>query len=174
MAEVGCLKDGAFQNGNFEGKVDVTGDSIESGITYRRTINQVLFNTGADVTSTLTRAQSGTLFLIDGTGDIVVNLPALSTSNVGIEYEFLVTTAVGGAKTVAFTLPGSGVSNFFGNLTSQNASHTLTTIDVAGNVLTLATGTVKNSYVKLVCVNDDETKSTWYATFWGTPVATIT
>ena len=173
MAEVGCLKDGAFQNGTFEGKVDVTGDSIESGITYRRTINQVLFNTGADVTSTLTRAQSGTLFLIDGTGNIVVNLPALSKSNVGIEYEFLVTTVVGGDKTVAFTLPGLGVSNFFGNLTLQNATHTETTIVVSGDVLTLVKDTVKNSYVRLVCVNDDGINSTWFATFWGTPVATI-
>src|SRR6056300_60941 len=67
---------------------------------FRQTIDNATLNTGADVTTTLTTAQSGTLFEVDGTGDIVVNMPALSTANVGTAYEFLVTTAVGAAKTV--------------------------------------------------------------------------
>jgi len=80
--------------------------------TFRQTVDNSTLNTGADVTTTLTRAQSGTLFEIDGTGDIVVNMPALSTANNGTTYEFIVTTAVGGGKTVTFVLPGAGVSNF--------------------------------------------------------------
>ena len=64
---------------------------------FRQTTDNATLNTGAAVTTTLTTAQSGTLFEVDGTGDIVVNMPALSTANVGTTYEFLVTTAVGAA-----------------------------------------------------------------------------
>ena len=62
---------------------------------FRQTVDNTTFNTGGAVTDTLTRAESGTIFTIDGTGDIVVNMPALSTANVGTTYEFIVTTAVG-------------------------------------------------------------------------------
>ena len=62
---------------------------------FRITVDNATFNTGGAVTDTLTIDQSGTLFNVDGTGDIVVNMPALATANVGTTYEFLVTTAVG-------------------------------------------------------------------------------
>jgi hypothetical protein len=62
---------------------------------FRVSVDNTTFNTGAAVTDTLTTAQSGTIFEVDGTGDIVVNMPALSTANVGTTYEFIVTTAVG-------------------------------------------------------------------------------
>ena len=49
------------------------------GISWEnKKIDSTTLNTGADVTTTLTRSQSGTLFEVDGTGDIVVNMPALS------------------------------------------------------------------------------------------------
>ena len=50
---------------------------------FRITVDNSTLNTGSAVTTTLTTAQSGTLFNIDGTGDIIVNMPALSTANVG-------------------------------------------------------------------------------------------
>jgi hypothetical protein len=50
---------------------------------FRQTVDNSTLNTGGDVTTTLTTAQSGTIFEVDGTGDIVVNMPALSTANVG-------------------------------------------------------------------------------------------
>ena len=81
---------------------------------FRVTVDSSTFNTGAAVTSTLTVGQSGTLFSIDGTDDIIVNMPALATANVGATYEFIVTTAVASGKTVTFVLPGSAVSNFYG------------------------------------------------------------
>ena len=65
---------------------------------FRVSVDNSTFNTGGAVTDTLTRGQSGTIFTIDGTDDIVVNMPALSTANVGTTYEFIVTTAVGGDK----------------------------------------------------------------------------
>ena len=131
------------------------------------------FNTGSAVTSTLTVAQSGTLFEVDGTGDIVVNMPALSTDNVGLTYEFFVTTAVGGGTTVTFVLPGSAVSNWFGALSLMGGSAANPASDVAGDTLTLPNSTVVNSRVKITCISDDGTNSTWKAEALSSPVATI-
>ena len=136
-------------------------------------VDNTTLNTGAAVTTTLTRAQSGTLFEVDGTGDIVVNMPALSTDNVGTTYEFFVTTAVGGAKTVTFVLPGAGVSNWFAALQLMGGTAANPASDVAGDTLTLVNSTVVNSRVKLTCVSDDGTNSTWKAETLTSPLATI-
>jgi|TARA_R100000149_G_C5762878_1_gene66952 hypothetical protein len=141
--------------------------------TFRQTVDNTTLNTGGDVTTTLTRAQSGTLFEIDGTGDIVVNMPALSTENNGTTYEFIVTTAVGGSKTVTFVLPGSGVSNFFGLLQLIGGTAANPSSDVAGDTLTLPNSVAVNARVKLTCVVDDGTNSTWKAEAVSTPIATI-
>ena len=136
-------------------------------------VDNTTLNTGAAVTTTLTRAQSGTLFTVDGTDDIVVNMPALSTSNPGTTYEFFVTTAVGGAKTVTFVLPGAGVSNFYGALSLMGGTAANPASDVAGDTLTLVATTAVNARVKLTCVTDDGTNSTWKAETLSTPIATI-
>lgn len=140
---------------------------------FRVTVDNTTLNTGAAVTTTLTTAQSGTIFEIDGTDDIVVNMPALSTANVGTTYEFIVTTAVGAAKTVTFVLPGSGVSNFYGALTLLGGVAANPASDVAGDTLTLVNSTVVNSRVKLTCISDDGTNSTWKAETLTSPIATI-
>lgn len=140
---------------------------------FRVTVDNTTLNTGAAVTTTLTTAQSGTIFEIDGTDDIVVNMPALSTANVGTTYEFIVTTAVGGAKTVTFVLPGAGVSNFYGALTLLGGVAANPASDVAGDTLTLVNSTVVNSRVKLTCISDDGTNSTWKAETLTSPIATI-
>ena len=140
---------------------------------FRQTVDNTTLNTGAAVTTTLTTAQSGTLFNIDGTGDIVVNMPALSTANVGTTYDFLVTTAVGAGTTVTFVLPGSAVSNFFATLQLTGGVAANPTIDNAGDTLTLVNSTVVGSRVRLVCVADDGTNSTWQASFVGSPIATV-
>ena len=141
--------------------------------TFRVAVDNTTLNTGAAVTTTLTTAQSGTLFEIDGTDDIVVNMPALSTENVGTTYEFIVTTAVGAAKTVTFVLPGAAVSNFFGALTLLGGAAANPASDVSGDTLTLPNSTVVNSRVKLTCVSDDGTNSTWKAETLSSPIATI-
>ena len=140
---------------------------------FRQTVDNSTFNTGGDVTDTLTRGESGTLFTVDGTGDIVVNMPALSTANVGTTYEFFVTTAVGGGKTVIFVLPGSGVSNWYGALTLIGGTAANPATDVAGDTLTLVNSTIINSRVKLTCVTDDATNSTWKAEALTSPISTI-
>lgn len=140
---------------------------------FRTAVNSTLLNTGAAVTTTLTRDQSGTVFAIDGTDDIVVNLPALSTANVGTTYEFIVTTAVGAAKTVKFVLPGAGVSDFYGALQLLGGAAANPASDIAGDELTLPNSTVVNSRVKLTCITDDGTNSIWKAETLTSPIATI-
>lgn len=138
------------------------------------TVDSTTLNTGGDVTTTLTREQTNTMFVLDGTGDLVVNMPALSVDNVGVTYKFVVVTAVGGGKTAAFVLPGSGVSNWHGllNLTG-NASTCAITHDVAGDTLTMVNSTIVGTELELCCLTDDGTNSRWYAKFIGSPVATI-
>jgi hypothetical protein len=137
-------------------------------------VDNTTLNTGAAVTTTLTAAQSETLFEVDGTGDIVVNMPALSTANVGLTYEFFVTTAVGAGTTVTYVLPGAGVSNWFGALSLMGGTAANAASDVAGDTLTLVNSTAVNARVKLTCVSDgDGTNSTWKAETLSTPLATI-
>jgi hypothetical protein len=140
--------------------------------TNKRPIVTSLNSAGA-ATITLTRAQSGSLFLINGAAANVVNMPALSTSNVGVYYEFVVLTAVGGSVTTTFVLPGSAVSNFFGHIDLVAGTAANTASDVAGDTLTLVASTTVNARVKLQCVSDDGTNSTWLATVASTPIATI-
>jgi len=120
----------------------------------------------------LTVQESGTLFEIDGTDDIVVNMPALSTANVGTTYEFIVTTAVASGKTAIFVLPGAGVSNWFLMAQLESGTAANPASDVAGDTLTLAATTAVNGRVKLTCVSDDGTNSTWKAETLSTPIAT--
>mgnify|MGYP003625670661 FL=1 len=140
---------------------------------FRITVDNATFNTGGAVTDTLTIDQSGTLFNVDGTGNIVVNMPALATANVGTTYEFLVTTAVGAGTTVTFVLPGSAVSNFYGAISLMGGTAANPASDVAGDTLTLPNSTVVNSRVTLTCVADDATNSTWKAEALSSPISTI-
>jgi hypothetical protein len=100
-------------------------------------------------------------------------MPALSTANAGLTYEFFVTTAVGAGTTVTYVLPGAGVSNWFGALSLMGGVAANAASDVAGDTLTLINATVANARVKLTCVSDDGTNSTWKAETLSTPLATI-
>ncbi len=140
---------------------------------WRRNVDSSTLNTGSDVTTTLSRGQSGTLFVLDGTGDLVVNMPALSTENVGVTYKFVVVTAVAADKTATFVLPGSDVSDWAALLhLTGNASTCATTIDVDGDTLTMPNSTVVGSQLEVTCMTDDGTNSRWHAEFFGTPVMT--
>jgi hypothetical protein len=124
----------------------------------RRPIDKTTLNTGAAVTTTLTRAQSGTLFLIDGTDDIVVNMPALSKSNPGVKYEFLVTTAVASGKTVTFFLAAGG--DWYGSIVHYGQSSPCST-DIAGDTLTLLAESAVGSRVSMECVVDNGSQARW-------------
>jgi len=161
------------ENAAISGTLAVTGAiSGTSTLTARRSVNTD-FNAAGAKTDTLTAAQSGTLFLINGAAANIVNLPALSTGNVGVTYEFQLTVAVGGSVTTTFVLPGSAVSNFQGMLSLVAGTAANAVSDVAGDTLTLPNSTVANARISMTCVVDDGTNSTWMATALSTPIATI-
>jgi hypothetical protein len=155
------------ENASIGGTLSVTG-----AVTGLRSVNTD-FNASGAKTETLTAAQSGTLFLINGAAANIVNLPALSTGNVGVTYDFQLTVAVGGSVTTTFVLPGSAVSNFQGMLTLVSGTAANPVSDVAGDTLTLPNSTVANARISMTCVVDDGTNSTWMATALSTPIATI-
>ena len=146
--------------------------AVTESITGKRAVNTD-FNAASAKTETLTAAQSGTLFLINGAAANIVNLPALSTGNVGVTYDFQLTVAVGGSVTTTFVLPGSAVSNFQGMLSLVAGTAANAVSDVAGDTLTFPNSTVANARVSMTCVVDDGTNSTWMATALSTPIATI-
>ena len=156
------------------GNVSGTGTLKLTGqANIRISVDNTTYNTTAAVTDTLTAAESGTVFNIDGTDDIVVNMPALSTGNVGLWYEFIITTVVGSGKTVTFVLPGSGVSDFMGMLQLESGTAANPVGDEGGDTLTLAAATQVNGRVKVTCIQDDGTNSKWKAETLSTPIATI-
>ena len=163
-----------FKSISINNSGEVTEEAVyDTRPNFRQTVDNSTLNDNSGVTTTLTRAQSGTLFTINGTGNVVVNLPALSTENVGTTYEFIVTTVVGGSTTVTFVLPGSGVSDFMGMLQLTGGTAANPASDVGGDTLTLPNSTAVNARVKLTCITDDGTNSKWKAETVSTPIATI-
>jgi hypothetical protein len=160
-------------NSTYSNNASVGGTlAVTQSITGKKSINTD-FNASSALTQTLTAAQSGTLFLIDGTANNVVNMPALSTENVGVHYEFQLTVAVGGSTTTTFVLPGSAVSAFQGMVSLVAGTAANAVSDVAGDTLTLVNSTVLNARVSMTCVSDDGTNSKWMTTVLSTPIATI-
>ena len=160
-------------NSTFSNNTSIGGTlAVTESITGKRAVNTD-FNAAGAKTETLTAAQSGTLFLINGAAANIVNLPALSTGNVGVTYDFQLTVAVGGSVTTTFVLPGSAVSNFQGMLSLVAGTAANAVSDVAGDTLTFPNSTVANARVSMTCVADDGTNSTWMATALSTPIATI-
>ena len=154
------------------GQLDGNGVCIASGL--RRPTDTSALSGAGGATIPLSAAQSGTLFEVNGTGDNVVNMPALNTANAGLMYEFLLTPAVGGGTTTTFGLPGSGVSIFHAHIVlTGNAATATETYDVAGDTLTLVNSTVVGARVVLTCLKDDATNSTWKAEVVSSPIATV-
>ena len=149
-----------------------TNAAVVGTITGRKAVNTD-WNVVGGLNSTLTAAQSGTLFLIDGTANNVINLPALSTGNVGVHYEFQLTVAVGASTTTTFVLPGSAVSAFSAMLSLVAGTAANAVSDVVGDTLTLVNSTVLNARVSMVCSSDDGTNSKWVTTVLSTPIATV-
>jgi len=141
--------------------------------TFRVAVDNSTFSGAGGATDTLTTAESGTTFIVNGTGNNVINMPALSTDNVGTQYHFFLTTAVGGGTTTTFVLPGAGVSNFFGALELMGGTAANPASDIAGDTLTWVNSTVANARCTITCMTDDGTNSTWKVESLSTPIATI-
>ena len=155
-----------------------TNASIGGTLTVADSINgkrkiDTTFNAAGAASATLTAAQSGTLFLINGAAANVITLPAVSTDNVGVHYDFQLTVAVGGSVTTTFVLPGSAVSAFQAMLSLVAGTAANAVSDVAGDTLTLPNSTVANARVSMTCVSDDGTNSKWMTTALSTPIATV-
>ena len=146
--------------------------STTSTILGKKVINTT-FNASAAKSEAITAAQSGTLFLIDGTNNNVITLPTVSTANVGVHYEFQLTVAVASDKTTTIVLPGSAVSAFQAMLSLVAGTAANAVSDVAGDTLTLVNSTVLNARVSMTCVSDDGTNSKWMTTALSTPIATV-
>jgi len=147
--------------------------STTSTVLGKKVINTT-FNASAAKSEAITAAQSGTLFLIDGTNNNVITLPTVSTANVGVHYEFQLTVAVASDKTTTIVLPGSAVSAFQAMLSLVAGTAANAVSDVAGDTLTLVNSTVLNARVSMTCVSDDGTNSKWMTTALSTPIATVT
>ena len=141
--------------------------------TFRVSVDNSTFAGAGGATDTLTTAESGTTFIVNGTGNNIVNMPALSTDNVGTQYHFFLTTAVGGGTTTTWVLPGAGVSNFFGALELMGGTAANPASDIAGDTLTWVNSTVANARCTITCMTDDGTNSTWKVESLSTPIATI-
>jgi len=141
--------------------------------TFRVAVDNSTFSGAGGATDTLTTAESGTTFIVNGTGNNVINMPALSTDNVGTQYHFFLTTAVGGGTTTTFVLPGAGVSNFYGALELMGGTAANPASDIAGDTLTWVNSTVANARCTITCMTDDGTNSTWKVESLSTPIATI-
>lgn len=127
------------------------------------------FNTNAGLTDTLTASESGTLFLVDGTVANVITLPALSTSNVGVTYDFYLTVnQVAGTTTI--TIPGTGGLFQSSASIAGGAANTFTT-GALFKKLTILNATVIGARVSITCVSDSGTASVWTATSVAGPVA---
>ena len=146
--------------------------STTSTIVGRQKVDTT-FNAAGAASATLTAAQSGTLFLINGAANNVITLPAVSTGNVGVTYDFFLTVAVGGSVTTTIVLPGSAVSDFQAMLSLVAGTAANAASDVAGDTLTLVNSTVANARVSMTCVSDDGTNSKWMTTALSTPIATV-
>ena len=141
--------------------------------TFRVSVDNSTFAGAGGATDTLTTAESGTTFIVNGTGNNIVNMPALSTDNVGTQYHFFLTTAVGGGTTTTWVVPGAGVSNFFGALELMGGTAANPASDIAGDTLTWVNSTVANARCTITCMTDDGTNSTWKVECLSTPIATI-
>ena len=146
--------------------------STTSTIVGRQKVDTT-FNAAGAASATLTAAQSGTLFLINGAANNVITLPTVSTGNVGGHYDFQLTVAVGGSVTTTIVLPGSAVSDFQAMLSLVAGTAANAVSDVAGDTLTLVNSTVANARVSMTCVSDDGTNSKWMTTALSTPIATV-
>ena len=156
---------------NLKRELTLGGDAILAGVKGK--VDNSTLNTGGAVTTTLTRAQSGTHFNINGAENIIVNMPALNTGNVGVKYSFLVTTAVASGKSVTFVLPGSGVSNWYAETVHYGNNPYPKGDAISGDTLTLPATSALNARVEIMCIADDGTNSTWKAYAASSAVPTV-
>ena len=156
---------------NFD--VDSSGNVSGTGTTNMRRPIITTWEASGAVTSALTIAQSGSVVLIHGTLDNVINLPASSGANTGAYFDFLVTTAVGSGKTTTVAIPAASGSAFNAQLSLTGGTAANAVIDVAGDTFTFVAATVVGSTCRITCVSDNGTGQVWMAVGSGSPISTV-
>ena len=138
MGEVGCLKDGNFQNLQVEGRFTGKGLIPVAGV---KTITVV---TAADASHTLTPGDAGLVVISAALASgAVIKLPAADT-NVGLYYRLLYTGTMAVASKIQ--LPEGGTGNFSGVVTQNRCGNGAGVADAAAvNRTTVVPGSSKQS-----------------------------
>jgi len=138
MAEVGCLKDGNFQNLQVEGSFTGRGLIPVTGV---KTITVV---TAADASHTLAPGDAGLVVISAALANgAVIKLPAADT-NVGLYYRLLYTGTMAAASKIQ--LPNGGTGNFGGVVTQNRCGNVGGVADaVVVNRTTVVPGASKQS-----------------------------
>jgi len=132
----------------------------------------ITFNTADTSTSTLTLADSGSLILINGAGTYAdkITLPACATTDVGVYFDFIVTTALSGTTSIKIlteTAAAAGSQGFILHALKADGGsgdETTSTAFTAGGTdfLTLHASTPQGTRVTCTCVLGG-TGTIWYA-----------
>ena len=138
MAEVGCLKDGDFQN------LQIEGTTVFNGATHLKIPVESLTAARA-----ITAADSGTTFILDAAGGAGITLPSVANAGDGFNCKFIVGTAfsttdwtitataaimVGGINELAVTTGNDGPST---------TGHAILTLAASGETI--------GDYVDIIC-----------------------
>ena len=125
------------------------------------------------ITDALTIAQSGSVVLIHGTLDNVINLPASSSANTGAYFDFLITTAVASAKTTTIVIPTASGSTFYGQTQLAAGTAANAVITNSGDTFTFVATTGLGGRCRMTCVSDNGTGQVWMISSTCTPIATV-
>jgi len=130
----------------------------------------------------LTASETGTLFIFQsdtGGGPDIINLPQISTNNVGIWYEFFVNVTTTNLTHFQCPVNGKIIGNLDLNDGSTSANNTLFAEGANASLggitgrLVLQTATLRGGIVNLLCIADNGANTTWLVTASTNPRATI-
>tara|TARA_Y100000592_G_scaffold100321_1_gene179846 strand:+ start:214 stop:672 length:459 start_codon:yes stop_codon:yes gene_type:complete len=108
----------------------------------------------ADASKTITKAETGELYFIDATNNVVITLPPLQE---GAYFKFIVSAAVGGGKSIIINSDTANVcidGSCLQHVDNDNGTADLTISTSDGDdqdKITLGAGTLEGSYVELHC-----------------------
>ena len=176
MAEVGCLKDGCFQNLQVNGTADIRKKAVGN-----------LMTATADGTPFITAEQSGRTIPVSMAGtDHAIVLP---TAVVGLNYTFVLTVNTGSVTNNSFISAGPDLvpsQHFWGNIqvqevavSSTGGSQSVALATASQNHICFAvdstlTGGAGGDWIRVECL----TPGAWHATgllqTTGTPDASVT
>jgi len=151
--------------------------TVSTPYTFVQAVDVVVETTTFSVNSvvgcfcgTLSSSQSNTIFRINGGINKILYLPALSSENVGVMYDFYLTAATTANTTVKIVLPAGG--NFEAVLGLAVAASNLSIDNGPGIILTFVQDSFKGSRITITCLGDNSTQSTWSAFSLSRPIVT--